>query len=259
MYNLVTDGARDLKRYTTLLQSRKVSRDSLSGIADGTNTTFHTQYFPVLTSGSLTVYNASGSIVAISSIDYDTGEVVLSAAPSFQPKATYTYLPYTTSQLTSILMAGFDEMESRWSRGWYLTSSSSALVEATEDSTNIYVASYNQSTGAVSDPICSGSLVFSSLRTQVRFYMACCEYSFLARKLVDASETGISVREARGASIDRTRIPQNMELALSRAESKLVKSMVTAQEQTYTSGENYGGGISPLHTLDYEDNYQWQV
>jgi hypothetical protein len=258
MYNLSSDGARDLLRYTSLLQAKKQSRDAMSGVADGTNTTFHTQYYPVLTSGSLTVYNASGSIVAVSSTDYDTGEVVLSSAPSFQPRATYTYTPYTTSELKSLLMAGFDEMESRWTRGWYLSSSSSALTAPTDDDTNIYIVKKDQSTGALSDPPCSGSLVFSELRAQVRFYMECCRYAYLSRKQVDAAETGISMREARGAAVDRTQVPRNLMAALEAAEKRLVDAMKKAQDQYYSGGEHLGAGITVEHTLDYDENYDWR-
>src|SRR5512143_2650505 len=101
MYDLAVDGVRDFSRYSNLLGQRKISRDPLSGLADGTNTAFHTQDAPILSSGSVSVYNASGVGVLVSSVDYDTGEIVMPSAVTYQPTATYTYTPYTTSQIKS--------------------------------------------------------------------------------------------------------------------------------------------------------------
>lgn len=206
----------------------------MSGLVDGVNSTFQTQYAPVLTSGSVTVYNASGSVVAVSSIDYSTGEVGLDSAPNYQPLATYTYTPYTAYQINQFLMAGFDEMMGRWVRdNWYLSSSGSVLTFPTEDDVSIYVAYKNPATNELSDPLCSGSIGFSLLRSQVNFYMACCEYAYISRQLMFTAETSVSFREARGGSLDRQKIPENIELALKHAEAKLILALKRAQDQYY--------------------------
>jgi hypothetical protein len=257
MYNLLVEGIRDLSRYTSLLQQRKVSHDSLSGIVDGSNKTFYTQFSPVLTSGSLIAY-VSGSPVVVDSTDYDTGTIVLSGIPSKQPDATYTYTPFTVSQRVSMLMSGFDEMQSRWVRSdWYASSGSVApVVTPTEDDTNIFIVQLTSS-GSLIDPQCSGPVPFSELRTQIRFYMACCEYSYLARQLTENALTGISFRERAGAQIDRTRIVPNLKMALDTAESNAVRTMRAAWDQYYVNGEQYGTAIPPEHSVGYETQYNW--
>ena len=260
MYDLSTNGARDFLRYTALLSQRKVPRDPLSGLVDGANTVFLTQYSPILSSGSLTAYDSSGSVVATSSVDYDTGEVVFPSAPSYQPTATYTATPYTSWQLKSFLMAGFDEMSARWDRpNWYLSSGSSSYIAPTEDDEYIYVVLKNPSDGTLSDPPCYGSVGFSLLRAQTRFYMACCEYAYITRQLMFTAENSINFREARGASIDREQIPKNIDLAMERLERKVVAAMKVAQDQYYAGGDHLGAQISPQHTLDFETNYEWHT
>ena len=256
MYNLLVEGIRDLSRYTSLLQQKKLAHDPMSGIVDGSNRTFYTQFSPVLTSGSLTTY-VSGSLAAIESTDYDTGVVTLTTAPAKQPDATYTFTPFTSSQQVSMLMSGFDEMQSRWVRSdWYLTSGSVVLTEATEDSTAIYVVQ-KSSTGSLVDPPCSGSVPFSALRTQVRFYTACCEYAYKSRQLMETAMTGISFRERAGAQLDRSRIPGNIKLALDVAEENVVRTMRAAWDQYYTDGEQFGGAIAPSHSVGYDSQFDW--
>lgn len=256
MYNLLTDGIRDLARYTSLLQAKPVAREPMMGLVDGSNTTFYTQVSPMLASGSLSVY-VSGSINAYSSVDYDTGTVILANAPTKQPAASYTFTPFTTSQSVSMLMAGFDEMMSRWVRpNWYLSSGSVNLTNPTDTDTAIWIV-YQQTSGSLIDPQCSGSLPFSQLRTQVRLYMACCEYAYLSRQLTENALTGVSYRERFGTAIDRTKIAPNLKLALDNAEKSVVRTLRAAWDETYTSGEQYGLGIAPDHSVGYETQFNW--
>ena len=256
MYNLLVEGIRDLSRYTSLLQQKKVAHDPLSGIVDGSNRTFYAQFSPVLTSGSLTAY-VSGSVVSVESTDYETGVITLSNAPAKQPDATYTFTPFTNNQQVSMLMSGFDEMQSRWVRpDWFLSSGSVVLVSPTEDDTAIFMVQ-RQTSGSLVDPPCSGSVPFSWLRTQVRFYMACCTYSYLARQLTETALTGISFRERAGAQIDRTRIPANIKLALDVAEENVIRSMRAAWDEFYTDGEQFGAAIAPDHSVGYDTQFNW--
>lgn len=258
MYDLSVDGVRDFSRYTNLLGQRKISRDSLSGLVDGANATYHTQSAPILSSGSLTIHDGSGSVVLVSSVDYDTGEIVMPSPPDYQPTATYTYTPYTTGQIKSFLMAGFDEMQGRWPRAeWYLSSSTSALTNPTDDDSHIYVVLRSAPTGELTDPSCSGSIAFSLLRSQIRFYMACCEYAYASRQLQFSAETGIAFRETRGAAVDRQAIAKNIDLSLERIEKRLITAMIRAQEEYYAGG-NLGAYVPPYHTKDYLENYEWQ-
>ncbi len=258
MYNLLVEGIRDLGRYTSLLQQRKVSHDPLSGIVDGANLTFHTQFAPLLTSGSIVTY-ASGSIFSYSDVDYETGRVTFTNAPVKQPDASYTFTPFTASQQASMLMAGFDEMQSRWVRSDFrLSSGSTMYVPATEYDSAIYLCQLDPSTsGSVIDPPSSGSIPFSLCRTQIRFYMACCSYSYQARQLMETSMTGVSFRERSGAQLDRTRIPQNVKLALDETEKSLIRALKAAWDEFYQDGEQYGEAILPQHSTGYETMFDW--
>jgi len=256
MYNLLVEGVRDLSRHTTLLQQRRVSHDPLSGIVDGSNAIFHTQYFPLLTSGSFIAY-VSGSVVGVASIDYDTGTAVLASAPASQPTADYTFTPFTTRQQVSLLISGFDQMQARWDRDWTLSSGSTSYIPPTEDDPAIYVGQVDRTTDSLADPPCSGSLPFSILRTQVGFYLACCEYTYLFSQLVGTALTGIAYRERAGAQLDRTRIPGNLKLALDVAEAGLNRAMQAAQDEYYTAGEQYGDVILPEHSIGYTTLFDW--
>jgi hypothetical protein len=107
------------------------------------------------------------------------------------------------------------------------------------------------------DPQCSGSLPFSQLRTQIRLYMACCEYAYLNRQLVENALTGVSFRERFGTSLDRTQIAKNLGLALDRLESKVNQALRSAWDETYQNGEQYGAAIVPEHSVGYETQFNW--
>ena len=252
-YNLATDGIRDFSR-STLLDKRRISRDPLSGYPTGT--VFHSQYYPLLSSGSIVVY-VSGSAWVPSSVDYDTGEVVLASAPNVQPQATYTLSPLSTSQFKSILMSAFDDMQSRWTRdNWYLSSGSTTITDPTEDDANIFVV-YQDSSGSVFSPLCSGSLAFHQLRTQIRFYMTCAEKVYHELEHAYSARHGIDVRESRGVSIARSRMASNYEGVMDRLDRKVVSAMKSAQDQYYTAGEHIGEFIGPYHSDDYTEDYVW--
>lgn len=259
MYDLTVQGITDFARYTSLLPQRKVARDPLSGIVDGVNSVFYTQFYPILASGSLTVSSASGSTIATTSVDYDTGEIVLPNAPSFQPRATYTFTPFTSGQRLSFLISGFEEMQGRWVREtWRLTSGSSSYIAADETSTHIYIADYDSVSGSVSDPKCYGNEVFSNLPTQVGFYMVCCEYAYIKRQMVEGALNGIEFREGRGVLVNRMDVPKHLALALEETDKQVIRKMKAAFDQYYQAGEQFGGNILPAHTKDYVDNFEWQ-
>ena len=259
MYNLVVEGERDFARRSTLLKQRKISRDPLSGLLDGSNRVFHTQYYPTLSSGSMSVY-VSGTSLVVSSVDYDTGEVTLSGSPSAQPMASYTFIPLTSPQFKSLLIDGFDEMQSRWVRSGYKLSSGSMApwVEPTEDSAAIYLV-YENASGSLCDPVISGSVVFSRSRTQINFYMACCEFRFLERMHAESAMNAIGFREGRGgASFDRQRVPDAMRELLGMKERQLIMAMKSAMDEQLTDDSHLGVSFGGPHSEDYEDNFKWQ-
>ena len=156
--------------------------------------------------------------------------------------------------MLSFLISGFDEMQGRWPRSdWYLSESISSLIDFGEESPTIYIV-LKQSDGTLIDPPCFGSVPFSELRTQIRFYMACCEYAYVSRQLMYTAENSIAFRESRGASLDRQQVPKNIVLALEEVNKRTMAAMLRAQEQ---SGVAMGEYVPPEHTLDYVNNYSW--
>jgi hypothetical protein len=249
MYDLAVQGFVDFPRYAIALDQRKIARDPLSGVADGTNKTFYTTYSPILTSGSLQVYT-SGSLVS-GTADYNTGEITLALAPSVQPKATYTFTPFTTTQTLQFLTSGFDEMEMRWSRGWRLVNSAGTLADESSDQLNVV-----DDTGG--DPTC-GFTTFSNSRIQVGFLMACCEYRFRLTQYTSSADSDFAYRSTGGVSIDKSKRPSNFQQVISTLNERIQRSLRVAQEQYYPDMSHMGGYVSPPMSQDYAYNLEWQA
>lgn len=241
-YDLGVQGVRDFHRLEGVLGRRKISRDPLSGVVDGVNKIYHTNYFPLLSSGSTFVY--VGANPQAGTVDVDTGEITTGSAPGTQPVATYTFTPYTTSQQLSFLIGGLYEMEARWTRGWKLLDAGGG--NADEDSANLYVDD------AGSDPLTGKPL-------QIGFYMACCRYSYLLALLTGSANTDYEWRETvRGMSVDKSRRPTNLAAALEAAERAMQAAMEEAQNAFYTDGSHLGSFIGSPMTLGYVEGMEWQ-
>lgn len=226
-----------------------ISRDPLSGVVDGSNNVFHTNYYPVLTSGSLGVY-VNGSLVS-GTADYNTGEVTLAAAPVYQPYASYTFTPYTSYQMLQFMMRGFDIMEGFWNRGFKLVDTSGSV--ATENSSAILIV---DSQG--NDPPVNGDILFSTSRAQIAFYQVCCEYSFYSISARQSARTAYMWRETvRGMTVDKSMIPKNLQAVLAELKQEIDGILDEAQGQYY-NGEQYGGVILGPVTLGYLSSFEWQ-
>lgn len=249
MFDLATSGFTAFSRFGRVLSQRKIAKDPLSGIADGENVTFFTNYSPILTSGSLGVYVKG--IAQSGSADYDTGEVTLDFPPVTQPAATYTFTPYTATQILQFLIWGFDEMEMRWLRNWKLVDVSGNPAD--ETSTNLYVS---DSAGA--DPTC-GAFIFSQSRVQVAFLMLCTEYRYYLTQQGEASISDFLFREGvRGMTVDKTDRSLNINRVIANLEERLKLALERAMEQYYPGGEQYGGYTSNPVTLEYATGFEWQ-
>lgn len=248
-YNIAVEGYRDFARTALSLGQQTISRDPLSGVVDGSNNLFHTNYFPILTSGSMGVY-VNGSIVPATA-DYNTGEVTLATAPSYQPRASYTLTPYTSYQILQFLMRGFDEMEGRYNRGWKLVTTTGSAAIETSDA--IYIVDSNGN-----DPV-TGSTTFSTSRAQIAFFQICCEYAFMSINMRYGARQYYMWRETvRGMTVDKSMMPKNMDLALARLEKDLLAIMGEAVGE-YENDAQYGGAILGPVTLGYLSMYEWQA
>jgi hypothetical protein len=248
-YDLLTRGFADFVRLDNVLEQQTISRDPLSGILDSQNVTFHTNYYPVLTSGSFGIY--VGGVLVPGTANYDTGEVTLNSPPESQPEANYTFTPYTAKQISSFTIQGFLEMEGMWPRGWQLLDGGGAWAD--ENSSNVYVLDGN---GV--DPIFAGT-TFSQSRLQVGFFVACCEYRFIKTQRRTSSITDYMWRESvKGMTIDKSKRPSNLNEIMDDLRIDLIRMMDQAQIQYY-GGDNLGGFISDPVTLYYASSFEWQV
>ena len=251
LYDLAVTGFTGFARYGRVLSQRKIPRDPLIGVVDGTNKTFFTNYKPLLTSASTAVI--VGLTAVGGSVDYETGQVDLTAAPNDQPQATYTFTPYTATQILQFVISGFEEMEgARWQRGWKLVDAAGNTAD--ETSPNVYVV---DSSGA--DPNCGG-IIFSLSRVQQAFLMACCEYRYMLSQLDEATLSDFQYREgSRGMWVDKSKRPANIDLAVGRADEKVKRSLQQAQDAFYTSGEHLGAYVPNPVTAEYKDLLEWQT
>jgi hypothetical protein len=251
-FDLWTDGVTLIDRVARLFNRHQITRDPLSGLVDGSNVVFYAHYPPILSSGSVAVYT-SGSALASGdyALDYDTGAFVLSTAPSVQPAASYTTAKYPDSAIRSILVAGFDEMEGWWTRGWYLSEQVSEVVPITEASSYAYVVN---SSG--SDPSVAAGY-FSTQRAQLNFYTKCTQLSFYRVLMGEHSLSDFLYKEMGGATVDKSMTVKNLERAYNALLKEMPKILEQAGVQELGDGF-YGGAIAPLHTREFTAHRFWE-
>lgn len=248
-FDLALAGVAGFTRTCLTLPKRKISRDPLSGVLDGVNKTFHTTYFPLQTSGSLVVYQGADSVSGTA--DFDTGEITLASVPAQQPLATYTFLPYTTTQMAAIVVAGFYEMEGRWARGWKLVDGSGNA--ATESSAAIYIADQDGL-----EPVLNGR-EFTDVSVQMALLAACTEYAFYRMSWGESALSDYSFRETtKGMSVDKSRRPANLRDAVQELNDEIERILEQAQTQS-SGGANYGGYVANLSTRSYMLSHEWQT
>jgi len=252
MFDLAVEGIRNLSR-AGLFRRHKVIRESLGGIADGSNVVFRTAYSPLVEAEGITVYLSGGSISSGSYlVDYDTGTVIFGSAPSAQPQADYYHANLTTREFKQILLDGFDLMEMFWRRGLRISSGSAAFQEGTEDDDHLYVVD-----SAMADPAC-GNSTFSQSRAQVALLRVCALIAYLDNLLMAAADEDIDIREDRGLTVKRSHRTPNIERALNAKLAELRRALDTAQAESYTSGEQWGGYFKSPATQGYLSAFEWQ-
>ena len=225
---------------------RALTREPLEGLVDGTNKVFYLAHFPVSSSGSLAIYNASGTVISSGSYtieSYETGVVSFTTAPGEGYTASYTAQSLTDTELTNVVKNGFDKMEAEYNRNWYLVDSGSAT----------YVSS---SSSSVVDPV-TGSYTFSTSRLQVKLYLLCCEYELIKARAKYAAAYHMKYRESRtgGVQIDRTQSADQL-MALLKIVQKDIEDTVTVCANQ--SGDTPWGVYVPGTRSDvFLDTFDW--
>ena len=221
---------------------RTLTREPLEGLVDGSNKVFYLAYFPVSSSGTLAVYNASGTVISSGSYtieSYETGVVSFTTAPSEGYTASYTTQSLTDTELTNTVKNGFDKMEAEYNRNWYITSDS-----------------ISSSSSSVVDPV-TGSYTFSTSRLQVKLYLLCCEYELIKARAKYAAAYHVKYRESRtgGVQIDRTQSADQLMALLEIVQKDIEDTVIVCANQ---SGDTPWGTYIPGGRSDvYHDMFDY--
>jgi len=177
--------------------SRSISGQPLEGLVDGVNTIFKVPYSPVSDTpppAFYTLVSGGKSSLTVTSMNYDTGEVVFSAAPSLTPYVDCDIAMLTQGKLTAIARRGFAEMQVRWRRDIYLY---------TDGASSPVVSMYAD---APVDPV-TGASTFSQSDVQKAFFNKSAEYVLCKMMAEDATVNAMAYREERmgGLLVDTSR------------------------------------------------------
>lgn len=252
-FELWTDGITLIDRVARLFNKHSIARDPLSGVVDGQNRVFYVNYPPILSSGSLAVYAGGNTAVSSSlyTVDYDGGCIVLTPAPQAQPSASYTTTKYSNWIIKSILVAGFDEMEGWWYRGYALTDTLGTVNPITEDSTAAYVV---DSTG--SDPTVA-AVTFSTSRTQLNLFTKCTQLAFYRTLMGEHALSDFIWKESQGAQIDKSMTVKNLRQAYDVTLDALKKALEPAQYEVLGDSA-WGGAVTGPMTREFISHRYWQ-
>jgi len=252
-FELWTDGITLVDRVARLFNKRYVARDPLSGVVDSVNTIFYANYPPILSSGSMGVYTTGSAPLASSAytVDSDFGALYFNTAPSVQPVASYSTAKYSDLTVRSLLVAGFDEMEGLWFRGYSLSTTVGSIVPITESSATAYVVDTSGS-----DPVI-GSVYFSTSRNQLNLYAKCVQLAFYRTLMGEHALSDFIWKEAQGLSIDKSMTVRNLKIAYDSLWDTLKKVLEQAQVEQLGDGL-YGGAIAPQMTREFVAHRFWQ-
>lgn len=189
-----TNDAITSLKATFLWQTRSVSYDALQGVPDGLNRVFKTSYSPI---SSVTIYDVNQNPITTGfTVDGTTGTVVFTTAPLDNDAfyASYTVNQFSDSQLLGLATIGFQEMDNRFPRGWYLTTSSGSDFVSSSFTT-------------VVDPVITGTVTFSQSPVQKQAYLTAIQYTQALGNWMYAAGNYYNYRENRagGLMIDRSR------------------------------------------------------
>lgn len=240
----LADVVTDLKLRVSWL-SHAITHEPLSGLADGSNKLF---YLPVAPgeSGSLTVHDASGTVISALTVDYATGLVTFTTAPTDLVYGTYTALAMSDARLTAFIRDGFAEMQKRYLRTLYLIASGPDVVISSDPASAV-------------EPVVGG-LAFSVNDVQKRFWHLCTRYVMCEAALEDKALSAKMFRESgriTSLQIDETKMPQNIQAMLTALDASIERAAKAIAEQGGDTA--YGDFIPGARSDEHVEGYDWWV
>ncbi len=253
-YNLWTDGLQDVDRLVRLFSKQQRSHEPMSGLADGVNQYFYTQYTPILSSGSVYLYTSGSNPLTSTdyALDYDSGLAILNTAPSVQPSASYQTARYSDTTIRSLLIAGFDEMELRWYRGLCLSETIGSLTLITETSGSAFIT---DSSGSA--PFSVNGIPFENSRAQIGFYAKCVQLAYIKSLMPESALFGYIWAESGGLRVDKSMTTKNLKLALDALEADLEAAKQNVQFE-WIGSALFGGAVATPYTADFVAHRWWQ-
>jgi len=235
----------DLKKRSQWL-TRSIVKQPLVGVVDSSNKLFLLPHAPA-TSGSLTLYNSTGTAISAATYtaDTDTGEVVFDTAPTDVVYASYTAEALTNTQLTNVVTEGFAKMQEVYKRSWYLFTSGATT----------YIS---LSSTADSEPTLGGQALSNNV-VQKRLYMLCCQYVLERMLYEDAALHDHLFRESGrvgGMLVDMTKRPPNIDAMLERMDGEIVKAAAAAADNAGDTTA-FGYFIPGAQSDEYYYGYDW--
>jgi hypothetical protein len=245
-YSLET-ARTELKRTMPWLTA-PVSFAPLEGLADGVNPIFHLPNTPADSNSTLTVHDlkTGAAVTGYTVLSYDAGSLRFGSGsiPTSTLYASYTAQALSSTKLLDLCRAGFDDMQSRWARPYYLVS----------DSNETFISS---DASVVTDPIC-GAETFSASRVQIDFLLACCEYALVKGLMTDLALKNFAYREERmgGLMIDRSRNAAAMQPLLDLADKKAEQKLYAARSAADDT-DLFGDFIPGARSDTYVAGFEW--
>lgn len=253
-YNLWTDGLQDVDRLVRLFNKQQRSHEPMSGLVDGVNQFFYTQYTPILSSGSVGLYTSGSNPLTSAdySLDNESGLATLVAAPSVQPTISYQTARYSDLTIRSLLIAGFDEMELKWYRGLCLSETIGSLTLVNEASTTAYIT---DSSGSA--PASINGILFENSRAQIGFYAKCVQLAYIKSLLPESALFGYLWAESGGLRVDKSMTTRNLKIAIDALEADIAAAKQSVQFE-WLGNALFGGAVATPYTADFVAHRWWQ-
>lgn len=204
----LTDAATAIK--TLPWFTSVISSEPLEGLYDGANKVFRFPAYPVSATPTPVYTDSAGASVTAPTATLDTGLCRFASAPTAPIYVTAVAQLISDTNLLATIRRGFDEMQIRFKRDYFLVESSGL----------VYVSS---SSTSVVDPAVD-DLTFSTSSAQRDFFLGCCIFRLISELYQQAVVEAVNLREERsgGLLFDSSKNPANWKILLEITEKDLL-------------------------------------